>query len=658
MAETTNRSKKRPVEDTEAAAAPAATPATENNIIDDSSAAPPSTKKAKTLSKKELLLQAKLRLKEAQEKKKKALQERLEEEQKAKDADNLPATAEEDAYEDYDAYADEYYYDYHIPPVSGAGDSLLMTDISQHCPPEKVYFIVDPQRDCIASVLKVMKERKVQAAAAAAANHHPAAAPAAARSSPSPNIPAATAALDNSTGGGNAKDTNSKPEPKDETMDDTANTSSSNNGSNRKEEKNGNAHEVSTLPDDNNDEQEGDEEGEIATKDSSSSRNPKAANPKQETKEETAKPAKGSRTKEAGPKKKMAAPPPTKIAWKRGLAQITGKTLDCKLDLASKTTYIIRSQDDQRIAATVQFFVAPDNPKLLQHHPSKRQLQDHLSPVQRLSCNTTHAWKGQDIIDFLKRQTHQKSTTYTPPARRNLPMSHWALLEFQDEPLMQGSESRGYFTGMLEAAAAKAKGNNKNNKATTGVNFAGKLVWNMTDPLPTGSSSSSPSSSPNNANTALASPRNSKLSKWGEVVVAVPTTGTRNSALVVTIQGFYELPPPPPKAWGIKSSSSKKSKQEAPPPPIPAMPQKLQARKVILSKSRTIGFILGPAPTPDNIANQPPSPNNQTGKNIGNNNGNAIPQQFGCCHVLFPNGITSGSTSVQSLKGSRAILYD
>ena len=675
-----NPSKKRPVEDALAssfAAAAAGAVATE----EDAPLAPPATKKPK-LSKKELLLQAKLRLKEAQEKKK-ALQDRLEE-QKAKEQQEEAASeqAEQTQYEEYGAYEDDYYYEYHIPPVTGATDSLLITNITNIGPPEKVRFIVN-KWDCIESVMKVIQERKTSQAAAAVAggpilpnppNNNIQAGPGGA-GGPTVRAPNTStirqsqprpppAPLPPPSGQDRAAKLDSRVATKPIQTQDEKPPRANLDRNSRSRPGNGSTQAAPTLPEKGpivpvaKDNAQGPKKAtpkpspiiSVAKEDSSAqapkakatAKLPEAREPRpQPTKVEPIKPAKRSSTKE---KPARVPPAPTKTAWKRGLAQITGKTLDCKLDLASKTSYMIRTQD-QGIVAQVQFFSAPNNPKLLEHHPSKRQLQDHLAPLQRLPCNATHAWKGQDILDFLKRQDERR-TTYQPPAQRNLPMSHWALVELE-EPLLRGPESLGYFTAMLASAvkggnsAANSKGNDKP-PASSEITFAGKLVWNMTDPV-TASSPNAPS------------PRNSKLSKWGEVVAAVPTTGIRNSALVATVQGFYELPPPKP-AWASK-------KNDAPEPIV--MPQKLQARKVILPKSRTIGIIIGPAPTPEiDPANPPAADNNNNNKNArnqnnGNNNGAGNnPQQFGCCQVLFPNGMASGSTSIQSLKGSRAILYD
>jgi hypothetical protein len=153
--------------------------------------------------------------------------------------------------------------------------------------------------------------------------------------------------------------------------------------------------------------------------------------------------------------------------------------------------------------------------------------------------------------------------------------------------------------------------NTNNNSAEAPISFAGKLVWNMNDFYQQSSDRR------NNNNTA-------KICKWGEVVSVFTTSGVRNSPMIATIQGFYEL-----------------HNNSGPPQP---MPPSLRARKVILSKSRTIGIIIG--------ANARLSENN-----MDNNNNNAQPQ-MGCCQVLFPNGMVSGPSSSQSLKGARAILYD
>jgi len=677
----------------------------------------PASAKKQKLSKKELLYQAKLRLKEAQDKKK-ALQERLEQ-QKAREEEAAAVVAaaatearttdtiDQDDGEDYDEYKaqyeEDYYYDYHLPPVTGATDSLLVKHIPSMGPSDKLFFIDSPddQHDCIQTVLQVMKERKMNvamssSAAAAAAAGMAMGPPAVAYDNKDSSNPSKPQQLQGARENGKFQGTErqlklvdhekSAIESNRQTQAMQVNPTIRGNGTATNDSTNGRTQNTirRKLP-------------ERALGDSVPSKVVHDAHPtNQENKEglppsvpavrpinrsttsngggeSTAQPeplkvaagtdASRELTKGATMKKKKndvafatdAARSKKKIAWKRGLTQITGKALDCKIDLPSQTSYMIRTQD-QSVLAQVQFLGAPNNPKLLEHNSSKKQLQDHLISVERLPSSPTKSWKGQDILDFLKRQSIQSSTgvtTYQPPARRNLPMSHWAWIELE-EPLLQEtpddadddvSTSRTkrkdakstsptdtglYFTGMLQQNSTtcqkSASSGNKPLKASD-VGFAGKWVWNATEQDSSDDNSTAPS------------PRNSKLSKWGVVVAATPTTGTRNSAFVATIQGFYELPQL--KAWERKMTSSL---------PI-VMPQKLQARKVILTKSRTIGIIIGPAPTPENsAAGNPPA--------AAIANASQQPKVFGCCQVLFPNGITSGSTSLKSLLGQRAILYD
>ena len=119
------------------------------------------------LSKKELLLQAKARLKEAQEKRNSLLETLEVVEKKAKEKEELHNFAE-----DYDAYDAYYYeYEYHIPPVTGAKESLLITEIDTIGPAEKLRFVQQGQQPqdenipsfCMEDVLKVVNARKQRA---------------------------------------------------------------------------------------------------------------------------------------------------------------------------------------------------------------------------------------------------------------------------------------------------------------------------------------------------------------------------------------------------------------------------------------------------------------------------------------------------------------
>ena len=330
-----------------------------------------------------------------------------------------------------------------------------------------------------------------------------------------------------------------------------------------------------------------------------------------------------SRERSSGGRSSMNATAPNNVIWKRALAQITGKTLDCRLNyLPSKANYMIRTQD-QGVVARIQFLSAPNNPALLEHHPSKRNVQDHFVPIHRLTNRhhdnnnernpETPPWKGQDILSFLKHQDERR-TTYQPPARRYLPFSHWAIVDLLEQPLHQKPESLGYFTATPMVLAK----NNKSTSSSDMIGFAGKLVWNMTTDMQQQQQDHDRSAS--------------KINKWGEVVSVVTTTGIRNSPLIATVQGFYEAPIPPKTTMSSKPTST-------------SMPPSLQARKVILPKTKTIGFIVGPLSSKDMNMQKANQNNNQQ-------------QYLGCCKVLFPNGMASGPSSIQALKGSRAILYD
>jgi len=647
----------------------------------DDDVQPPCAKKPK-LSRKELLEQAKARLKEAQEKQK-SLLERLEEE-KTKPPDEQQSQAgedeasgeydQEDYDPDYDEYDDYYYgYEYHVPPVTGARESLLLTNLERTGPADKVRFITlppdsnnKPQLSCIEAVLQVINGR---------------------RRALSPM-------------NGAAQETNSQDGEKDKHQkDDTA------NGESKMHQPQHTDGKKDLPPEPPQPKNGGPAAAESPPKtrdlDLKRKRNEAIMNsalqskrgsdypPLQQRVLRGAKPpphpppssassaasASGSPSKDSQPPLRACINPvhsnnslprqprtvpstanaslstsssaaPKPPPWKRCLAQITGKTLDCVLELPSKTTYMIRTQD-QGVVAHVQFFSMPNNPTLLEHHPSKRALVDHFQPVSRLpSCNTTstnntnnsntrqqqnqqQAWKGQEVLSFLKHQDERR-TTYQPPARRNLPLTHWAVLEMIDGPLLKPPDSLGYFTATPAADNSITK-NSKNDKSDdksddSNIGFAGKLVWNFGGEPP------------------LSRSRNvkqSKVNKWGEIVTAVTTTGIQNSPLIATIQGFYEGPHPPPN-----SSSAGDD---------PHMPPSLRARKVILPKSRTIGIIIGASSASD-MAHIKPNNNNNA---ANNNNAKTQQQQFsGCCQVLFPNGMASGPFSVRALEGARAILYD
>ncbi|CAB9513079.1 expressed unknown protein [Seminavis robusta] len=571
----------------------------------------PCVKKPK-LTRKELLEQAKARLKEAQEKKK-MLQLQLEEEQ----AEQAAAFSMDEDYFYYD-----YEYEYHIPPVTGSTDSLLITHIESTGPTEKVRFKIEDENSCIEAVMKVITNRR--RTLSPSNNNNNAANPQGPPQKTIPNFPppretvnkpntseGSTTSSNNANHTNTNADTNSKPAALNEGLKSQRpthfhkRTNSSSNVDQQPthptanpaaERRHSHTQTTRQMPSNNN-----------------NANNPRTNRPQPPLLD---KPKENPRRNSSGPlqllqqqqqtSQQRPPPVPTKRPWKLALAQVTGKTCDFTPDLPTKTAYLIRTQD-QGVVAHVQFFSSPDNPALLAHQPSKRHLQDHYVPIGRLpSNNSSQSWKGQEILSFLKHQDERRKT-YQPPARRNLPLTHWAIIDLE-QPLHQAIESSGYFT-----AAPAAKNGNGNNSSSNNndIGFAGKLIWNLHDFY-----------QQRNNNNNNAAPPPSKLSKWGEVVSAVATSGARNSPLIATVQGFYESPP---------------NKQGQPEQPV--MPHALRARKVILPKSRTIGIIIGS--------------NARMSEQQNNNN-----PQVGCCQVLFPNGMASGPPSAQSLKGARAILYD
>jgi hypothetical protein len=572
-------------------------------------------RKRPKLSKKELLEQAKARLREAQ-KKKESLLKNLEEE-KTKEAE----VAQPDEY--YEEYDYDYYYTYHIPPVTGSKDSLLITNVASTGPPEKVRFEEEKQA-CIEELLKTLTNR---------------------RRTLSPVNPAPTGNWNpphhNNNVDNNGNGQHLPPQKNQENKDGNISiASSSSNQSHQNQLKNRNIrHQINNdqrnLADNNNHRNQPNNNKDVH-RDNSDHRNPSNFNmdvhrainekPRDMRPHHPGNAPKGPGPQQ-GPMNYHPPPPPLEKRhhpqhlppplpqrpppprpWKRALVQVTGKTLDCDSDLPSNASYIVRTQD-RSVMARIHFFCAPANNALLEHHPPKSAIQDHFLSVSRLPCNTSHAWKGADILQFLKNQD-QRRTTYLPPARRNLPLSHWALLDFE-EPLHQAPSSLGYFTASPHTINNII--NNPKRKNSNEICFAGKLVWNLLDeggPF---------------ANHGPPAPDCIKLCKWGEIISAVAVTSARNGAMVVTVQGLYET--------------------DTVVDPAAIMPHSLRGRKVILPKSRTVGILVG-----GGGAVLPP--NHKKGNNSSNN------MDMGICQVLFPNGMASGPSSVQSLLGARAILYD
>ncbi|CAB9528540.1 expressed unknown protein [Seminavis robusta] len=572
----------------------------------------PCVKKPK-LTRKELLEQAKARLREAQEKKK-LLQQKLEEEQAEQQA-----TSTTSMNEDY-FYYHEYDYEYHIPPVTGSKDSLLITHIESTGPAEKVRFQKEDEHSCIEAVMTIITNRRRSLSPSNNNSNNNAANPQGPPQKTIPSIPPPPRETISkpitSEGSTTGSDNNPKPAALDEGLKSQRpthyhkRTNSNSNGDQQLPHPAANpierrhSHTQPTQP----------LRMPPRQTTSNSNNNPRTNRPQppppsasgpDKPKENPRRNSNGPQQLQQSQQQRPPSAPPQKRPWTLALAQVTGRTIDFTADLPTKTPYLIRTQD-QGVVAHVQFFSSPDNPALLQHHPSKRHLQDHFAPIGRLpSNNSSQSWKGQEVLSFLKHQDERRKT-YQPPARRNLPFTHWALLDLE-QPLHQAIESLGYFT----AAPAVKNNGNGSSSSNNDISFAGKLIWNMHDFY----------QQRNNNNNAAAS-SSSKLSKWGEVVSAVATSGIRNSPLIATVQGFYE-------------SAANTKQQQAQQQPI--MPPALRARKVILPKSRTIGIIIG---SNARMSEQPT-----------NNN-----PQVGCCQVLFPNGMASGPPSAQSLKGARAIL--
>lgn len=670
----------------------------DNDLTHDEQSQQRSAKKPK-LSKKEMLLAAKARLKEAQEKQKSLLQSLQEQKQKEQEQQKQDGEGVEDTNNSSSCkYNDDtyYYYEYmyHIPPVTGSRDTLVVTDITSTGPEEKVRFLPEKQVG-IESLMRVIQSRSRGI-------------------SPTP--------IGISTGGGSGKQKDSRPGSRGvsptpmtvgdtTTGDGTSDTAQQNNGHARPKQ---HENESVTAP--------GLSHGQQRAQDKSNLNSVKKRLPDRslqssvDGKHVFGDAARGGATMSNADRSHPPLPPnsstrsfsrshveatlnanrnghggddpsnsrlqdeslgkrplfrgtngtdhkrlpdralkkvqnaesplPPKVPtnplprpWKRALAHITGKTLNCDLDLPSNASYLIRTQD-RSVLTRVRFLSAPDNAALLkkQRQKSTRDTPFHLSPLDTLPCKTSYAWKGVDILLFLQNQDQQRNNqkrTYLPPARRNLPLSHWAILELQHPFLPPHQQPLGCFTATLQSDKQQHTGNKHQQQQQDDkkgdIHFAGKLVWNMTL-----SDCTEQNSNKKNNDAKLVS------SKWGEVVGVTPTSGLRNGAMVLTVQGFYDYA----TATTTDNSGSH------------SFPFSLWGRKVILPNSKTIGIIVGSDGSRPPSSSPQQQPHQKQSENSNNLKHDPSTTLMGICQVVLPNGVASGPSSVQSLLGTRVMLYD